>query len=184
MNELRENAVRNLLLSIGEDPEREGLQNTPCRVAKMYSELFCGYTQDPQNILGVMFTNEAIDLQEMVIVKDIGFYSHCEHHMVPFVGVVHIAYIPDKKFVGLSKLGRLVECFSRRLQVQERLTKQLVDEIEEALKPKGVAVVISAEHLCMTMRGVQKAGTKTVTSLVTGLFRTDPTIKASFYSML
>lgn len=184
MNEMRENAVRSLLKSIGEDPEREGLQMTPCRVAKMYTELFSGYQQDPKDILSVTFTNEARDNGEMVIVKDIAFYSHCEHHMVPFIGVAHIAYIPDKKFVGISKLGRLVDCFAKRLQVQERLTNQLVEVLEEVLQPKGVAVVISAEHLCMAMRGIQKPGTKTVTSLLTGLFRTDHSTKAAFYSLL
>ncbi len=184
MNEIRENAVRSLLKSVGEDPEREGLQKTPCRVAKMYTELFSGYQQDPKDILSVTFTNEARDNGEMVIVKDIAFYSHCEHHMVPFIGVAHIAYIPDKKFVGISKLGRLVDCFAKRLQVQERLTNQLVEVLEEVLQPKGVAVVISAEHLCMAMRGIQKPGTKTVTSLLTGLFRTDPSTKAAFYSLL
>jgi GTP cyclohydrolase I len=165
--ELRTGAVKDLLRSIGEDVSREGLLDTPARVARMYEEIFRGYNQDPKEILGTTFTE---DHHELVLVKDIPFYSHCEHHMVPFFGVAHIAYIPNGNVEGISKLARLVDCFSRRLQIQERLTSQIADTIEEVLKPMGVAVIISAEHMCMTMRGVEKPGTKTITSAMRGVF--------------
>ncbi len=158
----------NLLLdSKGEDSTREGLKETPNRVASMYDELFAGYQLDPNDILGTVFSADSH--QEMVIVRDIPFYSHCEHHMVPFFGKVHIAYIPQGNVVGISKLARLVDCFGRRLQIQERLTSQIANAIDIAIQPKGIGVIIEAEHLCMTMRGVQKSGTSTVTSAMRGV---------------
>ena len=166
------NAVRQLLAAIGEDPERDGLVDTPRRVAAMYVELSEGLGQDPQDHLIVTFD---AGHDEMVMVRDIPFASLCEHHLMPFIGKAHVAYIPDNqgRITGLSKLARLVEGYARRLQVQERLTTQVADAIESALKPRGVLVVIEAEHLCMSMRGVRKTGTVTVTSAVRGLFRTD-----------
>lgn len=169
--EKRVEAVKMLLGTVGEDVDREGLLDTPKRVAKMYMELFKGYSQDPVTVLGTTFEDE--DHQELVLVRDIPFFSHCEHHMVPFHGVVHIAYIPNGTIVGLSKLARLVEVYARRLQVQERLTSQIADTIQEVLKPLGVAVIITGEHMCMSMRGVQKPGTKTTTSAMRGVFRDD-----------
>jgi GTP cyclohydrolase I len=165
-----EKAVRELLEAIGENPDREGLQRTPERVAAMYSEIFAGVHQDPAEVLSVTF--EA-GHDEMVLERDIPFHSTCEHHLVPFIGRAHVAYIPgdDGRITGLSKLARLVEGFSRRPQVQERLTSQVADTLERVLSPKGVLVVIEAEHLCMSMRGVRKPGAETVTSAVRGLFR-------------
>ena len=166
----RIDAVMQLLETIPyEQVTREGLLDTPKRVAKMYNEIFSGYESDPVSVLGTTFKQE--NHQEMVLLRDIPFYSHCEHHMVPFFGTVHIAYIPNGDIVGISKLARLVEVFARRLQVQERLTSQIADTIEQVLNPLGVAVVITAEHLCMTMRGVQKPGSKTTTSAMRGVFR-------------
>lgn len=166
----RIDAVMQLLETIPhEQVTREGLLDTPKRVAKMYNEIFSGYEIDPVSVLGTTFEQE--NHQEMVLLRDIPFYSHCEHHMVPFFGTVHIAYIPNGDIVGISKLARLVEVFARRLQVQERLTSQIADTIEQVLNPLGVAVVITAEHLCMTMRGVQKPGSKTTTSAMRGVFR-------------
>ena len=167
-----EAAVLEILTAIGEDPERDGLQKTPGRVARMYEELFSGFQENPSDHLEVTF---AADHDEMVMVRDIPFASLCEHHMVPFMGRAHVAYIPgaDGRITGLSKLARLVDGFARRLQVQERMTSQIADAIEDALDPKGVLVVVDAEHLCMSMRGVKKSGTSTVTSAVRGLFRTD-----------
>lgn len=166
----RIDAVMQLLETIPhEQVTREGLLDTPKRVAKMYNEIFSGYESDPVSVLGTTFEQE--NHQEMVLLRDIPFYSHCEHHMVPFFGTVHIAYIPNGDIVGISKLARLVEVFARRLQVQERLTSQIADTIEQVLNPLGVAVVITAEHLCMTMRGVQKPGSKTTTSAMRGVFR-------------
>lgn len=166
----RIDAVMRLLETIPhEQVTREGLLDTPKRVAKMYNEIFSGYESDPVSVLGTTFEQE--NHQEMVLLRDIPFYSHCEHHMVPFFGTVHIAYIPNGDIVGISKLARLVEVFARRLQVQERLTSQIADTIEQVLNPLGVAVVITAEHLCMTMRGVQKPGSKTTTSAMRGVFR-------------
>jgi len=167
-----EAAVLEILAAIGEDPERDGLQKTPGRVARMYEELFAGFQENPADHLEVTF---AADHDEMVMVRDIPFASLCEHHMVPFMGRAHVAYIPgsDGRITGLSKLARLVDGFARRLQVQERMTSQIADAIEVALDPKGVLVVVEAEHLCMSMRGVKKSGTSTVTSAVRGLFRTD-----------
>jgi GTP cyclohydrolase I len=165
-----EHAVREILLAIGEDPDRDGLVKTPRRVAKMYEEIFAGLGEDPGAHLSVMF--EA-DHDEMVMVKDIPIYSVCEHHLVPWFGRAHVAYIPneDGRITGLSKLARLVDGFSRRPQVQERLTTQVADCIEAVLAPRGVLVVVEAEHLCMSMRGVRKPGALTVTSAVRGLMR-------------
>lgn len=165
-----EKAVREILLAIGEDPDREGLQETPKRVAKAYAEIFAGLHQDPAELLATTF---AIDHEEMVVVKDIPFFSTCEHHLVPFHGSAHIGYIPSKdgKVTGLSKLARLVEIYARRPQVQERLTTQIVEALMDHLDPRGAIVVIECEHLCMSMRGVRKPGAKTVTSAVRGQLR-------------
>jgi len=169
--------VSELLVAIGEDPEREGLVDTPVRVASMYEELFSGLADDPSRHLTVTF---AAEHDEMVMVRDIPFSSLCEHHLVPFIGRAHVAYIPgaDGRITGLSKLARLVDGFARRLQVQERMTTQIAQAIESALGPRGVLVVIEAEHLCMAMRGVKKPGTTTVTSSVRGLFRSDVATRA------
>jgi GTP cyclohydrolase I len=165
-----ERAVREILEAIGEDPDRDGLLDTPARVARMYAEVFAGLHDDPAAHLNVTF--EA-GHDEMVMVRDIPFYSSCEHHHVPFIGKAHVAYIPgaDGRITGLSKLARLVDSFAKRPQVQERLTGQVADELERALQPRGVLVVIEAEHLCMSMRGVRKPGSSTVTSAVRGQFR-------------
>lgn len=165
-----ERAVRELLLGIGEDPDRDGLQRTPGRVARMYAEVFAGLREDPRDHLQVMF--EA-DHDEMVMVRNISLTSMCEHHLVPFIGQAHVAYIPndDGRITGLSKLARLVDAYAKRPQVQERLTAQVADELERTLQPKGALVVVEAEHLCMSMRGVRKPGATTVTSAVRGLFR-------------
>jgi len=178
-----EAAVRELLAAIGEDPERDGLRDTPRRVAAMYAEVFDGIGQDPGRHLTVTFAEEH---DEMVMVRDIPFASFCEHHMVPFIGRAHVAYIPaeDGRITGLSKLARLVDGFAHRLQVQERMTTQLADAVESALGPRGVLVVVEAEHLCMSMRGVKKPGTLTVTSSVRGLFRSDPATRAEAMEFL
>lgn len=165
-----EEAIHNLLIALGEDPTREGLEETPDRVARMYEEIFAGYEQNPDVILSKTFKE---DHQEIVLVKDIPFYSHCEHHMVTFFGKAHIAYIPNGQVVGISKLARLVDCYAKRLQIQERMTSQIIDKLEERLKPFGSAVIIEAEHMCMTMRGVRKPGTKTTTSALRGIFKLD-----------
>ncbi|HXA33720.1 MAG TPA: GTP cyclohydrolase I FolE [Acidimicrobiales bacterium] len=172
-----ERAIAEVLAAIGEDPERDGLRETPHRVAQMYIELFAGLHEDPAKYLTVTF---AADHDEMVMVRDIPFASLCEHHMVPFMGRAHVAYIPadDGRITGLSKLARLVDGYAKRLQVQERMTTQIADTIEEVLGPKGVLVVVEAEHLCMSMRGVKKPGTLTITSAVRGLFRTDSATRA------
>lgn len=179
MQNIRKRAISALLSTIpGEDPKREGLLETPDRVARMYDEIFGGYEMDPGVILSKTFAVdkvkevEAGDIYQngIVVVKDIPFYSHCEHHMVPFIGKVWVAYIPKERVVGLSKIARVVECFARRLQIQERMTTQIADVMEEVLQPLGVMVVIEAEHLCMAMRGVKKPGTNTVTSAVRGVF--------------
>jgi GTP cyclohydrolase I len=170
-------AVRELLSAIGEDPDREGLVRTPSRVAEMYGELFDEAGEDPARFLTVTF---AAEHDEMVMVRDIPFASLCEHHLVPFLGKAHVAYIPSKdgRITGLSKLARVVDAVAGRLQVQERMTTQIAEAIEAALAPRGVLVVIEAEHLCMSMRGVRKPGAITVTSTVRGLFRTDPRTRA------
>jgi GTP cyclohydrolase IA len=170
-------AVSELLSAIGEDPERDGLVNTPVRVAAMYEELFSGLHDDPARHLEVTF---AAEHDEMVMVRDIPFASLCEHHLVPFIGRAHVAYIPaeDGRITGLSKLARLVDGYARRLQVQERMTSQIADAIASVLSPRGVLVVIEAEHLCISMRGVKKPGTTTITSSVRGLFRSDVATRA------
>ena len=172
-----ERAVTELLAAIGEDLERDGLQKTPSRIAHMYEELFAGFGEDPAEHLEVTF---AADHDEMVMVRDIPFASLCEHHLIPFMGRAHVAYITgdDGRITGLSKLARLVDGYAKRLQVQERMTTQLADAVEQALAPKGVLVVVEAEHLCMSMRGVKKPGTLTITSAVRGLFRTDSSTRA------
>ncbi len=165
-----EEGVRAILEGVGEDPNREGLRDTPRRVANMYEEIFSGIGKDPKSVLGVTFS-EGHD--EMVVVKDIPFYSVCEHHMMPFIGKAHVAYIPNKEgqITGISKLARVVDVVSRRLQVQERLTTEVAKALMDALEPRGVMVVVEAEHLCMSMRGVQKPGHLTVTSAVRGVFK-------------
>lgn len=178
-----EAAVRVLLAWAGEDPTREGLIETPRRVTKAFGEFFGGYAMDPKDILAKTF-REVGGYEDMVLVKDIPFSSHCEHHMVPFVGKVHIAYLPQEGVVGLSKLARLVEAFSRRLQVQENMTAQLVDALNEHLKPRGVAVMVSAEHMCMSMRGIRAHGAETVTHRFTGTFAEDMAHQDRFFAMI
>ena len=170
-------AVREILFAIGEDPDRDGLLDTPNRVARMYAEVCAGLHQEPSEHLATMF--EA-DHDEMVMVRDIPMYSLCEHHLIPFIGKAHVAYIPNRSgnVIGLSKVARLVDGFAKRPQVQERLTRQVADALEEHLQPRGVLVVMEAEHLCMSMRGVRKAGSSTVTSSVTGIFRANVATRA------
>ena len=174
-------AVREIIAAVGEDAGREGLQETPRRIADMYEEIFSGLRTDPYQFLGVTF-DEAYS--EMVVLKDIPFYSMCEHHFAPFHGVAHVAYIPKGRVVGLSKLARVVEAYARRPQVQERLTAQIADTIMAGLDPKGAAVVIQAEHTCLTMRGIKKPGAKMVTSAVRGLFKDHPPTRAEFQAIL
>jgi GTP cyclohydrolase I len=178
-----EKAVREILEAIGEDPDRDGLQRTPSRVARMYAEIFRGIHEDPADNLTVTF--EA-DHDEMVLVRDIPLYGSCEHHLIPFAGRAHVAYIPgaDGRITGISKLARLVEGFARRPQVQERLTTQIADALVEALQPDGVLVMIEAEHLCMSMRGVKKPGALTVTSAVRGLFKSNAATRAEAMSLI
>ena len=173
--------VRLLLEGIGEDTGREGLVETPDRIARMYEEICGGYSQNPAEVLSKVFT---VEHSEMVMEKDITFYSMCEHHMMPFYGKAHIAYIPKDKVVGISKLARTVEIFARRLQIQERMTGQIADAIMDCLDPAGVMVVLEAEHLCMTMRGVKKPGSKTLTVATRGVFENDESLKRQFYDML
>lgn len=168
-----EHAVRTLLSYLGEDPAREGLQDTPKRVVAAYAELFGGYGKDPKEVLEPVF-QEVEGYASIVLVRDMRFYSHCEHHMVPFYGRAHIAYYPSRGVVGLSKLARLVEVYARRLQTQEAMTAQIARALTEALDPKGVAVMLEAEHLCMSMRGVQKPGSVTITTQFTGHFEEPP----------
>jgi len=179
---LIELTVTELLEAIGEDPSREGLQKTPKRVTKAYEKFFGGYAMNPEEVLSTTFDDD--EHHEMVIVKDIQFYSHCEHHMVPFFGKAHIAYIPDGKVVGLSKLARLVECFSRRLQIQERLTTEIADSMNQILAPMGVMVIIEAEHMCMTSRGIEKPGSLTITSAVRGVFKDKPEVRAEALTLI
>ena len=178
-----EAAVRVLIRWAGDDPEREGLRDTPKRVAKAYRELYAGYEQDPRAVLDRVF-EEVEGYGDMVLVRSIPFHTHCEHHMVPFFGQAHIAYYPAAGVVGLSKLARVVEVFARRLQTQETLTAQVADAIDEALKPRGVAVLIEAEHMCMSMRGVQKQGAQTLTTQFTGVFKDDPAEQVRFLTLL
>ena len=175
-------AVRIVLQAIGEDLSREGIKDTPERGAHMMGELFCGIGKDPRDELQPIFTEEH---EELVLVKDIPFYSMCEHHLLPFLGKAHVAYLPKGgRIVGLSKLARVVEILARRPQMQERLTAEIADMIMDALKPHGVLVVIEAEHLCMTMRGIQKPGSLTVTSAVRGFFRKDAAARAEAFSLI
>lgn len=167
-----EAAVRTLLLWAGDDPQREGLQDTPNRVARAYGEFFSGYDEDPKTLLSATF-EEAASYDDLVLVRNIRLESHCEHHLVPIIGMAHIAYLPDKRVVGLSKLARVVDAYAKRLQIQERLTSQIADTILEALQPRGLAVVIEAQHMCMTTRGVHKPGSTTVTQRLLGLYRSD-----------
>ncbi|MCQ8772367.1 GTP cyclohydrolase I FolE [Streptomyces telluris] len=177
-----ENAVRELLLAVGEDPDREGLRETPARVARAYKEIFAGLWQEPQDVLTTTFD---LGHDEMVLVRDIEVYSTCEHHLVPFHGVAHVGYIPSTsgKITGLSKLARLVDVYARRPQVQERLTTQIADSLMEILEPRGVVVVIECEHMCMSMRGIRKPGAKTLTSAVRGQLR-DPATRAEAMSLI
>mgnify|MGYP001025724913 FL=1 len=176
-----ERAVRLLLEGIGEDVTREGLVETPARIARMYEEICGGMEEDAKEHLQKTFT---VDNNEMVLEKDITFYSMCEHHMLPFYGKVHVAYIPDGKVVGLSKLARTVEVFARRLQLQEQLTGQIADALMEHMQAKGAIVMIEAEHMCMTMRGIKKPGSQTVTLARRGVFETDPALEERFFRML
>jgi GTP cyclohydrolase IA len=178
-----EAAVRTLIRWAGDDPGREGLRDTPQRVVKAYRELYAGYGADPAAVLERVF-EEVEGYGDMVLVRDIPFASHCEHHMVPFVGRAHIAYFPAKGVVGLSKLARLVEVFARRLQTQETMTAQIAEALDEALRPRGVAVMLEAEHMCMSLRGVQKAGSSTITSQFTGLFKDEPAEQVRFLTLL
>ncbi|OEH93459.1 GTP cyclohydrolase I FolE [Bacillus solimangrovi] len=177
-----EQAVRLILEAIGEDPNREGLLDTPKRVAKMYAEVFRGLNQDPKEYFATIFSE---DHEELVLVKDIPFYSMCEHHLVPFFGTAHVAYIPKNgKVTGLSKLARAVESVAARPQLQERITSTVVDSIMETLEPHGAMVIVEAEHMCMTMRGVKKPGSKTVTSAVRGIFQNDDVARSEVLSLI
>ncbi|WP_454700863.1 GTP cyclohydrolase I FolE [Agrobacterium burrii] len=178
-----EEAVRVLLRWAGENPAREGLLDTPKRVAKAYRELFAGYELNVQDVLGTTF-EEVGGYDDVVLVRDIPFFSHCEHHMVPIVGKAHVAYLPAGRVLGLSKIARVVEIFGRRLQTQENMTAQIARSIEETLKPRGVAVMIDAEHMCMSMRGVNKQGSTTLTTSFTGTFKNDPTEQVRFMTMV
>jgi GTP cyclohydrolase I len=178
-----EEAVRTLLRWAGDDPSRAGLIDTPARVARAFEEWFSGYAQEPANILRTTF-DEIDGYDEMVLLKDIEFSSHCEHHMAPIVGRAHVAYLPQHRVVGISKLARLVDAYARRLQIQERMTVQIADAIQEVLMPRGVAVVIEATHHCMTTRGVHKTGTAMLTSRLTGTFREDPSTRREFFSLV
>jgi GTP cyclohydrolase IA len=177
-----EGLIESLLKELGEDPSREGLRRTPARVAAAYQFLLSGYDQDPRKILNQAVFEE--DYDEMVLVKDIDFYSLCEHHMLPFFGRAHVAYLPNGRILGLSKLARIVEMVSRRLQVQERLTNEVANVVQEVLAPKGVAVVIEAQHLCMQMRGVQKQNSYAITSAMIGEFEADPKTRAEFMQLI
>lgn len=178
-----EEAVRVLLRWAGDDPNREGLIDTPKRVAKSYRELFSGYEQSPEEILGRTF-EEVGGYDDMVLVKDIPFFSHCEHHMVPIIGKAHVAYLPKGRVLGLSKIARLVEVFGRRLQTQENMTAQVAHTIQSGLAPRGVAVMIEAEHMCMAMRGIQKQGSTTLTTTFTGEFKDNAQEQVRFLSMI
>ncbi len=178
-----EAAVRTLLRWACDDPEREGLRDTPKRVADAYEEFFVGYSVDPVELLARSF-EETDGYDEMVVLRDIRFESHCEHHMAPIIGRAHIAYLPDRRVVGISKLARVLEAFSKRLQIQERLTAQVANSIQDVLRPKGVAVVIDATHQCMTTRGVHRPGVTMVTSHMLGAFRTDPSTRREFLAII
>ena len=173
-----EESAKNIILAIGEDPKREGLIKTPLRIADMYKELVAGYNTDPEKLInGALFD---VEYDEMVLVRDIEFYSLCEHHMLPFIGRAHIAYIPNEKVIGLSKIPRIVDMFARRLQVQERMTRQIADFIRDLLKPQGVAVVVEGLHLCMMMRGIKKHNARMTTSAMHGAFRANLATRQEF----
>ncbi|MBX5161794.1 GTP cyclohydrolase I FolE [Rhizobium sp. NZLR8] len=178
-----EEAIRVLLRWAGDNPTREGLLETPARVVKSYRELFSGYDMAPEDVLGRTF-EEVAGYDDMVLVKDIPFFSHCEHHMVPIIGKAHVAYMPDGRVLGLSKIARVVEIYGRRLQTQETMTAQIARAIDDTLNPRGVAVLIEAEHMCMAMRGVQKQGSTTLTTTFTGTFKTEPADQARFMTMV
>ncbi|BAK83773.1 GTP cyclohydrolase I FolE [Komagataeibacter medellinensis] len=178
-----EEAVRTLLRWAGEDPGREGLLDTPARVVKSYGEFFCGYAEDPAEMLRRTFS-EVADYDEMVLLRDIRVESHCEHHMVPIIGVAHVAYLPRRRVVGISKLARVVDAYARRFQIQERLTAQIANTINDELQPYGVGVVIEAAHQCMTTRGVHRPGVSMVTSRMLGTFRTNSDTRREFLSIL
>ena len=178
-----ENAVKTLLCWVGEDPDREGLKETPARVAKAYEEWFSGYKDNPEDFLRRTF-REVDGYDELIILKNIDFESHCEHHLAPIIGKVQVGYLPDRKVVGISKLARVVETFAKRMQVQESMTAQIANCINEALKPKGVGVVIEGVHQCMTTRGIRKPGVSMVTSQLLGVFRSDPKTRAEFLSII
>ena len=177
-----ENAVKSMMLHVGEDPKREGLLETPSRVRKAYEFIYGGYKEDPKEILNKALFTSSND--EMVLIKDIEFYSTCEHHLLPIIGQVHVAYIPDGKVVGLSKIPRVVNVFARRMQIQEQLTEQIADAIMDAIAPKGVAVVVQARHMCMEMRGVEKINSTTTSSALRGLFKTDEKTRSEFFSLI
>jgi GTP cyclohydrolase I len=177
-----ENAVKIMMRYVDENPEREGLLKTPQRVRKSFEFIYGGYKEDPQNILQQALFTSSND--EMVLIKDIEFYSTCEHHLLPIIGRVHVAYIPDGKVVGLSKIPRVVDVFARRMQIQEQLTEQIADAIMQAIDPKGVAVVVQARHMCMEMRGVEKINSTTTSSALRGLFKKDEKTRAEFFSLI
>lgn len=177
-----EAAVRGLLTHVGEDPDRPGLHDTPRRVAESLTFLTSGYTASVDDILGRAVFEERYD--ELVVVRDITFYSLCEHHLLPFFGLAHVGYLPQGRIIGLSKLPRLVDAFARRLQIQERMTSEIAEALQRHLEPRGVAVVLEADHLCSMMRGVQKPGNRTITSFMTGIFRRDPRTRAEFMSLI
>lgn len=178
-----EAAVKTLLIWLGADPSREGLLETPKRVAKAYKELFAGYRQSPEEVLGTVF-EEVSGYKDMVLVKDITFHSHCEHHMVPIIGKAHVGYLPNGAVVGLSKIARVVDMFAHRLQTQESMTAQIAHSIQDILNPLGVAVMIEAEHMCMAMRGIRKQGSTTLTTTFTGAFENDAAQQMRFMSLL
>lgn len=178
-----EEAVRTLIQWTGDDPNREGLLDTPARVVRAYEEFFAGYLEDPVQILSRTFS-EVEGYDEMIVMQDIRFESHCEHHMVPVIGKAHVAYLPDRRVVGISKLARLVDIYARRLQIQEKMTVQIADTLNEVLQPKGVAVVIEAAHQCMTTRGVHKPGARLVTSRMLGAFRSDSATRREFLAII
>jgi GTP cyclohydrolase IA len=178
-----EEAVRTLIRWAGDDPTREGLLGTPDRVARAYREFFTGYDQDPNAILKRTFL-ETNGYDEMIVLKDMRFESHCEHHLAPIIGRAHIAYLPHHRVVGISKLARLLDCFAKRMQIQEKMTAQIANTLQEVLQPRGVAVVVDASHQCMTTRGVHKPGTSMVTSRMLGAFRTDPSTRREFLAII
>jgi GTP cyclohydrolase IA len=178
-----EEAVRTLIRWAGDDPTREGLLGTPDRVVRAYREFFVGYDQDPNAILKRTF-QETDGYDEMIVLKDMRFESHCEHHLAPIIGRAHIAYLPHHRVVGISKLARLLDCFAKRMQIQEKMTAQIANTLQEVLQPRGVAVVVDASHQCMTTRGVHKPGTSMVTSRMLGAFRTDPSTRREFLAII